>query len=153
MIKGCAVGGETGYGKENLTNELNTIKERYHDLEIELQSNIQLLEASKQRYDTLEAEFHLLKDDRDSLHNMVSESSQELALVTDQKENVLKDLNTEFQRRKDLEEKIKQFSVAFACRKMSFASFHGEFKSKIKKLRTQSSFSTQISWVLRDYYK
>ncbi|KAH7523757.1 hypothetical protein FEM48_Zijuj06G0045900 [Ziziphus jujuba var. spinosa] len=136
--KGCAVGGEIGYWKENLSDELHTIKERYHDLEMELQSNNQLLEACKQRYDTLEAEFLLLKEERDSLHKMVSESSKELALVTDQKENVMKDLNTESHMRKGLEEKIKQFSVAFACRKMSLASFHGEFKSKIERLRAQN---------------
>lgn len=132
------MGGEIGYWKENLSDELHTIKERYHDLEMELQSNNQLLEACKQRYDTLEAEFLLLKEERDSLHKMVSESSKELALVTDQKENVMKDLNTESQMRKGLEEKIKQFSVAFACRKMSLASFHGEFKSKIERLRAQN---------------
>ncbi|KAF3447469.1 hypothetical protein FNV43_RR12655 [Rhamnella rubrinervis] len=139
--KGCAVGGETANWKENLSNELNTIKERCSDLEKELHCNNQLLDASKQRYDTLENEFHLLKKERDSLQKMFSESSQELALVTDQKENVLKDLNTEFQRRKDLEEKVKQFSVAFACRKTSLASFHSEFKSKIEKLRAQNQVS------------
>lgn len=139
------MGGETTNWKENLSNELNTIKERYHDLGKELHSNNQLLEESKQRYATLENEFQILRKERDSLQKMVSESSRELALVTDQKENVLKDLDTEFQRRKDLEEKVKQFSVAFACRRTSLASFHSEFKSKIEKLRAQNPVSAPNS--------
>ncbi|KAH0990093.1 hypothetical protein GBA52_001576 [Prunus armeniaca] len=126
-------------------HELITVKERYHGLEEELDSNNQLLEKSKQRYDALEAEFQLLKEERDSLHKIVSESSQTLALATDQKENVLKDLNNEVLRRKDLEEKIKQFSVAFGCRKTSLMSFHSEFKSKIESLRAKNSASVPKS--------
>ncbi|XP_021821597.1 kinesin-like protein KIN-7N isoform X2 [Prunus avium] len=139
--QGCATGGENACWKEKLSNELITIKERYHGLEEELDSNNQLLEKSKQRYDALEAEFQLLREERDSLHKMVSESSQTLALATDQKENVLKDLNNEVLRRKDLEEKIKQFSVAFGCRKTSLMSFHSEFKSKIESLRDKNPAS------------
>ncbi|BFG18222.1 hypothetical protein CerSpe_044970 [Prunus speciosa] len=139
--KGCATGGENACWKEKLSNELITIKERYHGLEEELDSNNQLLEKSKQSYDALEAEFQLLREERDSLHKMISESSQTLALATDQKENVLKDLNNEVLRRKDLEEKIKQFSVAFGCRKTSLMSFHSEFKSKIESLRAKNPAS------------
>ncbi|BFG18223.1 hypothetical protein CerSpe_044960 [Prunus speciosa] len=139
--QGCATGGENACWKEKLSNELITIKERYHGLEEELDSNNQLLEKSKQSYDALEAEFQLLREERDSLHKMISESSQTLALATDQKENVLKDLNNEVLRRKDLEEKIKQFSVAFGCRKTSLMSFHSEFKSKIESLRAKNPAS------------
>ncbi|XP_034201768.1 kinesin-like protein KIN-7N isoform X2 [Prunus dulcis] len=143
--KGCATGGENACWKEKLSNELITIKERYHGLEEELDSNNQLLEKSKQRYDALEAEFQLLKEERDSLHKIVSESSQTLALATDQKENVLKDLNNEVLRRKDLEEKIKEFSVAFGCRKTLLMSFHSEFKSKIESLRAKNPASVPKS--------
>ncbi|BBG95132.1 P-loop containing nucleoside triphosphate hydrolases superfamily protein [Prunus dulcis] len=143
--QGCATGGENACWKEKLSNELITIKERYHGLEEELDSNNQLLEKSKQRYDALEAEFQLLKEERDSLHKMVSESSQTLALATDQKENVLKDLNNEVLRRKDLEEKIKEFSVAFGCRKTLLMSFHSEFKSKIESLRAKNPASVPKS--------
>ncbi|KAF3963152.1 hypothetical protein CMV_012433 [Castanea mollissima] len=135
--KGCTQGGETACWKEELSNELNTIKERYYGLEKELDHNNQLLVVSKERYDILEREFRLLKEDRDLLHQMVSDSSQKLSLVTDQKENVLKDLNTEVQRRKNLEEEIKQFSVAFASRQRSLISFHSDIKSNCEKLRTQ----------------
>lgn len=110
--------------------------------------NKQLLEVSKQRYDNLETELYHLKEERDSLHKMVSESSQELALVTDQKENVLKNLNTEFQRRKDVEEKIKQFAVAFAHKQTSMVNFHGEIKSKIEKMTAQNPISDT-----KDYLK
>ncbi|XP_050265629.1 kinesin-like protein KIN-7N isoform X2 [Quercus robur] len=135
--KGCTQGGETACWKEELSNELNTIKERYYGLEKELDHNNQLLVVSKERYDSLEREFRLLKEDRDLLHQMVSDSSQKLSLVTDQKENVLKDLNTEVRRRKNLEEEIKQFSVAFASRQRSLASFHSDINSNCEKLRTQ----------------
>ncbi|XP_062164418.1 kinesin-like protein KIN-7N [Alnus glutinosa] len=130
-------GGKTACWKEELSNELNTIKERYHDLEKELDINNQLLVVSKERYDTLEREYQLLKEYRDLLNQKISESSQKLALVTDQKENALNDLDTEVQRRKNLEEEIKQFSVAFASRHKSLMSFHRDVKSQCEKLRAQ----------------
>ncbi|KAJ9674170.1 hypothetical protein PVL29_023616 [Vitis rotundifolia] len=136
--KGCALGGETACWKEKLDNELNTINEKYQSLKKELENSNQLLEVSKERYHSLEREFHLLKDERDSLLQTVSKSTQKLALVTDHKENVLKELNTELQRRKDLEEEVKQFSVAFAHRQRSLMSFHSQFKSKIENLRAQN---------------
>ncbi|KAK8601013.1 hypothetical protein V6N13_059241 [Hibiscus sabdariffa] len=108
------------------------------ELKQELDANNNLLEASKERYGSLEREFQLLKEERDSLQKSVSESSQKLTFVTDQKENILKDLNSEVQRRKDLEAEIKQFSVAFASRQRSLASIHGEFKSKMEKLRAEN---------------
>ena len=40
--------------------------------------------------------------------------------------------DSEVQRRKDLNEEIKQFSIAFASRQKSLTSIHGEFKSKIE---------------------
>lgn len=143
--KGCTQGGETACCKEELSNELNTIKERYDGLEKELDHNNQLLVVSKERYDSLEREFRLLKEDRDLLHQMVSESSQKLALVTDQKENVLKDWNTEVQRRSNLEEEIKEFSVAFASRQRSLMSFQSDIKSKCEKLRAQCLVSVPKS--------
>ncbi|KAL5777559.1 hypothetical protein ACOSP7_010485 [Xanthoceras sorbifolium] len=136
--KGCALGGETTCWKEKLSNELNTIKEKYHGLEKELDLNNELLEASKGKYGSLEREFQLLQEERDSLLETVAESSQKLAVVADQKQNVLKELNSEVQRRKDIEEEIKQFSVAFASRQKSLVSFHSELKSKVDKLRAQN---------------
>ncbi|PON65553.1 Kinesin-like protein [Parasponia andersonii] len=143
--KGSTLKGETTCWKEKLSNELNTLKERYHGLEKELGLNNQLLEESKQRYNNLETEFHHLLEEREALCKMVSESSRKLAIVTNQKDNVLKDLNAEFQRRKDLQEKIKQFSVAFAHRKTSLVSFHSEFKYKIEEMRAQNPVSTPKS--------
>ncbi|GLT62951.1 hypothetical protein SLA2020_355520 [Shorea laevis] len=133
--------GETAGWMEKSGNELNSIKEKYHDLEKDLDKNNKLLEVSKERYGSFEREFQLLKEERDSLFRTVSESSHQLALLTDQKENVLKDLSTEVQRRKRLEEEIKQFSVAFASRQRILVSIENEFQSKIEKMRAQNPVS------------
>ncbi|MBA0567665.1 hypothetical protein Golob_005214, partial [Gossypium lobatum] len=114
-----------------LMGEISELKQ-----ELDLSNNS--LESSEQRYGNLEREFQKLKDERDSLLQTVSESSKNITFLTDQKENILKDLNSEVQRRKDLEAEIKQFSVAFASRQRSLASIHGEFKSKIEKLRAEN---------------
>ncbi|XP_044510495.1 kinesin-like protein KIN-7N isoform X2 [Mangifera indica] len=124
--------------KETLRNDLDKINREYHCLKKEFDLGNELMEATKERYCSLEREFQLLKEERDSLLKEVAESSQKLALITDQKENVLKDLNSQVQRRKDLEEEIKQFSVAFGCRQKSLVSFHNELKSNIEKLRAQN---------------
>lgn len=140
MIKGCALGGEIASWEE-LNNELNTMKEKCQSLEKALDVNNQLLEGSKERYHSLEKEFHILKDERETLLQTVSKSTQKLAVVSEQKEKVLKELNTEVQRRKDLEGEIKQVSVAFACRQRKLMSFHNEFKSKVENLRAQNPVS------------
>lgn len=132
------MGGETTCWKERLSNELNTIKDKCNGLETELDRNNELLEGSKERYGSLEREFQLLKEERESLLKTVSESSQKFTLLPDQKENVVKDLNTEVQRRKDLEEEIKQFTSAFASRQRSLAAFHSELRSKVENLRAQN---------------
>ncbi|KAA8538272.1 hypothetical protein F0562_027905 [Nyssa sinensis] len=139
--KGFTLGEEIACWKEKLGNELKTVKEKYQSLEKGLDMNNQLLEVSKERYHSLEREFHLLKEERDSLLQTVSNSSERLALVTDQKKKVMQDLNIEIQRRKDLEEEIKEFSVAFACRQRSFMSFRSEFQSKIENLKAQNPVS------------
>ncbi|CAK9167529.1 unnamed protein product, partial [Ilex paraguariensis] len=139
--KGCTLGGEIACWKEKLDNEVNEIKEKYLSLEKEMNINNQLLEVSKHRYHSLEREFHNLKEERDALLQKVSSSSQRLAQVTEQKEKVLHDFNTEVQRRKDLEQEIKQFSVAFACRQRSLISFHTDFKTKVENMKAQSAVS------------
>ncbi|CAI8606210.1 unnamed protein product [Vicia faba] len=53
--------------------------------------------------ESLERELLLLKNERDSLLQKLSESSDKFAMVSNQKENALKDLNIEVQRRKNLE--------------------------------------------------
>lgn len=124
-----------------MCNEVNSMKEKYQSLEKKLDTNNQLLEDSKERYHILEKEFCLLLEEKDSLLKSVSNSSQRLTVVTEQKEKVFLDLNNEIRRRKDLEEEIKQFSVAFACRQRSLVSFHSEFKSKIEKLKAEKPVS------------
>ncbi|KAJ6871998.1 hypothetical protein NC651_031175 [Populus alba x Populus x berolinensis] len=143
--KECTLGEEPASWKEKLGNELGAIKEKLQALEKELEHNNQLLKDSRERHDTMERDYWLLKEERDSLLEKVSESSQNLATVALQKENILKDLNIEAERRKYLEKEIKQFSVAFASRQRSFMSFQGEFLSKVEKLRAQSPIAASES--------
>ncbi|XP_054794104.1 kinesin-like protein KIN-7N isoform X2 [Prosopis cineraria] len=136
--------------KEKLCDELNSIKERCRGLEEEVSINNCLLEVSKDNYNSLEREFLLLKEERDSLILMVSESSQRLEMVSNQKENTLKDLNTEVQRRIHLEGEVKQFTAAFASRQRSLMSFHDEFRTTVEKLRAQTTISVPKSLGCRD---
>lgn len=145
MIKECTLGEESASWKEKLGDELGAIKEKLQALEKELEHNNQLLKDSGERHDTMEREYWVLKEERDSLLDKVSESSQNLTTVAVQKENILKDLNIEVERRKNLEKEIKQFSVAFASRQRSFTSFQGEFLSKVEKLRAQSPIAASES--------
>lgn len=110
VTKGSDLGGKTAYSKNDLT----------------------------ERCESLERELLLLKDERDSLLLKFSESSEKLATVSRQKEKALQDLNTEVQRRENLEGEVKQFSAAFACRQKSLISFQSEVKTKFEKLRAQT---------------
>ncbi|KAK7383246.1 hypothetical protein VNO78_28920 [Psophocarpus tetragonolobus] len=102
--KDSDLGGESAYSKEDLN----------------------------ERYENLERELQILKVERDSLLQKFSESSQKLFMVSSQKENALKDLNAELQRRKILEGEVKQFIAAFASRQKSWISFHSDLKTKIE---------------------
>lgn len=110
-----------------------------------MDNNNQLLEVSKDRFRSLEREFGILKQERDVLLERVSSSSQNLAMVTDEKEKALQDLKVEARRRKDLEEEIKKFTTAFACRQKSLVSFHSDFKSIVENFKTQNPDSLSES--------
>ncbi|XP_028806944.1 kinesin-like protein KIN-7N [Neltuma alba] len=148
-LKGSDLG-ETSISKETLCDELNSIKERCRGLEEEVSINNRLLEASKDKYNSLEKEFLLLKEERDSLLPIVYDSSHRLEMVSNQKENALKDLNTEVLKRKHLEGELKQFTAAFASRQRSLMSFHDEFRSKVEKLRAQTTISVPKSLGFQD---
>lgn len=135
------MGQEIACLKEKLSKDLSKITEKYQSLEKDLNANVHLLELSKERYGILEMEFHLLKEERDSLLKTVSSSSKSLERVSEEKDRVWQDLNSEVQRRKKLEEEIKQFGIAFACRQKSLMSFQSEFKSKFEKLKAQNPVS------------
>lgn len=141
MIKDCTLGGEIASWKRKLDEDIKTIQAKYQNLEKELDLNNQLLIASRDRYNSLEREFHLLKEERDLLIQKVSTSSEKLELVTNQKGKVWEDLNAEVTRRKNLEDEIKQFSVAFACRQRSIISLHSDFKSVIGNFKSQKPIS------------
>ncbi|XP_047168850.1 kinesin-like protein KIN-7N [Vigna umbellata] len=116
--KGSGLGGETAYSKEDLC----------------------------ERYESMERELQLLKVERESLLQKFSESSEKLSMVSSQKENVLKDLNTEVLRRKNLEGEVKQFAAAFASRQESLSSFHSDLKTEIGKWRAQTPNSLPKSF-------
>lgn len=141
MIKDCTLGGEIASWKRKLDEDIKTIQAKYENLEKELDLNNQLLVASRDRYNSLEREFHLLKEERDLLIQKVSTSSEKLELVTNQKGKVWEDLNAEVKRRQNLEDEIKQFSVAFACRQRSIVSLHSDFKSVIGNFKSQKPIS------------
>ncbi|GER30026.1 kinesin-like protein [Striga asiatica] len=127
-IKGT-LGGQIACWKQALENDMNTISQRCSDLGKELEFTNQLLKVSEGKYRSLETEFRLLQEDRDAALDKISNSSAMLEQISSQKDKALKDLNIELQRKKKLEEEIKQFSNAFACRQRSIMSFHSEFKS------------------------
>ncbi|XP_076889484.1 kinesin-like protein KIN-7N [Bidens hawaiensis] len=125
--------------KTELSSEIELIKEMYKNMEQELDTNNRLLKASKERVDGLERESQLLLAERDELLLTVSDSSKRLASLSQQNEKILQDLSCEIQKRKRLEEEIKQFSIAFASRQRSLISFHCDFQSKLEDhLKAQS---------------
>lgn len=124
--------------KEGLKTELEATRERCHSLERECIHNNELLKASEERFRNLEKECSLLKDERATLVHILSTYAQNLALVTTHKERILEDLRTELQKRDDLEEKVRQFGLAFAQRQRSFMVFNRELKDKMDNLRAPS---------------
>ncbi|KAL8490196.1 hypothetical protein ACS0TY_025928 [Phlomoides rotata] len=143
-IKGN-LGGQIVCWKQELENELKTIRHKYNDLDKELEVNNQLLKVSQGKYHSLEREFNLLKEDRDSALQRISTSSQMLTQITAQKERALKDLNAEVRMRKKLKEEIKQILIAFASRQGSISSLHGEFKSVLETMKAQNPISLSKS--------
>ncbi|XP_060199294.1 kinesin-like protein KIN-7N [Lycium barbarum] len=145
QYKDCTMRGEIACWKKKLDEDIKTIQEKYQKLEKELDANNQLLAASRDRYNSLEREFHLLKEERNVLMQNVSSSSEKLELVTNQNEKVFEDLNAEVKRRKDLEEEIKQFSAAFAFRQRSLISLRSDFESVIDNFKAQKLISVSRS--------
>ncbi|XP_059279461.1 kinesin-like protein KIN-7N isoform X2 [Lycium ferocissimum] len=143
--KDCTMRGEIACWKKKLDEDIKTIQEKYQKLEKELDANNQLLAASRDRYNSLEREFHLLKEERNVLMQNVSSSSEKLELVTNQNEKAFEDLNAEVKRRKDLEEEIKQFSAAFAFRQRSLISLRSDFESVIDNFKAQKLISVSRS--------
>ncbi|KZV54523.1 kinesin-related protein 11 [Dorcoceras hygrometricum] len=140
-VKLSTLGGQIAYWKEAIENEVATIKQNYGDLENERDICNKLLDISEGKYQSLEREFHLLKEDKEVLLQRILSLSQMLELVTGQKDNAFQDLRTELRRRKNLEEEVKLFSIAFAGRQRSLNSFHSDFKAIIDTMKTSLSKS------------
>uniref|UniRef100_A0A164X1L4 Kinesin-like protein n=1 Tax=Daucus carota subsp. sativus TaxID=79200 RepID=A0A164X1L4_DAUCS len=146
ISKEFSLGEEITSWKENMNNEVTSIQEKYHSLEKKLEISNQLLDETKERYHTLENEFYLLTEERVSLLQTASGSSQRLAMVTDQKDKILQDLKSELKRRKHLEEVIKEFSAEFLCQHRSRVSFHTEFKSIVENSKAQKSIPKSLGY-------
>ncbi|KAK3425624.1 hypothetical protein EUGRSUZ_F02228 [Eucalyptus grandis] len=141
------LGGEMAICKENLISGISAIKDKYNGIQKELDESNQLLGVSREKYCRLERDFQLLKEERDLLLQSVSESTSKVSLATDRRENVLRDLNSEVQRRKNLEGEIKKFRMAFVGRQNSLASFQSEVRLKLEKMRDGSTVSVPKSLV------
>ncbi|KAG4934295.1 hypothetical protein JHK87_048297 [Glycine soja] len=107
-------------------------------------------EDLNERYENLERELLLLKVERDSLLQKFSESSEKLSMVSSQKENALKELNTEVLRRKNIEGEVKQIAAAFTNRQKSLISFHSDLKTKIENWRAQTTILVPKSFGFKD---
>lgn len=137
MIKGIDFREDPACWKENLSSELSTFKDKYIKHEKAAENN-QALEELNSRYLDLERAFHVLEQERDSLLDNITKSGEKLTLVSEERQMLLERYKSEIQKRKELELEIKQFSTEFACRQRSLASFHSDFKSRIKDLKTQN---------------
>ena len=126
-------GQEIAAVEEKLKSKVSIIKERYNEVEKELSLDKQLLEASRESHERLEKEVQFLQEERDLA---ISQSTQRL--TASDKENVLKDLNVEVKKRKEMVEEIKQISFTLATRQKSLVTFHNEIESKMRKLTTQN---------------
>lgn len=139
LVKGVDFREEPACWKDLLSNELNTIRDKYISLEKDVDQNNQgVLEETNSRYLELEREFQVLQQEKYSLLDKVSKSCQNLTLVSEEREILLERYKSEIHKRRNLEQGIEQFSVAFASRKKSLASFHSEFKSKVDNLKSQN---------------
>ncbi|XP_073021338.1 kinesin-like protein KIN-7N isoform X2 [Primulina eburnea] len=140
-VKLNTLGGQIAYWKEAIENEVATIKQKYNNLENERDISNKLLEISEGKYQSLERELYLLKEDKEGLVQRISSLSQMLKLVTGQKDNAFQDLKREVRRKKNLEEEIKLFSIAFAGRQRSLNSFHDDFKAILDTMKSTLSKS------------
>lgn len=135
----CDLGAGTDSPKSSLIAGLNAFKEKYHVLHQELNESSRLLQVSKDEYRSLEREFQKFKEEREYLCRAASESDRKILSAAVEKENVLKELNSEVQRRKKLEEEIKSFSKAFAARQRSVVSLHSNLRLNMEKLMAKTS--------------
>ncbi|CAH1434763.1 unnamed protein product [Lactuca virosa] len=135
--KDCTLETQITCWKKEMSDEIKLIKERYENLEEELDTNNHLLEASKARVHGLQKESQLLSEERDDLLLTVSDSWKRIASLNEQNEKILQDLTCEIQKRKDVEDDIKEFSVGFVSRYKSYKLFSSEIKSKVEHLKAQ----------------
>ncbi|KAG1341781.1 kinesin-like protein KIN-7L [Cocos nucifera] len=109
-------------------------KGRRPNLETECSFNKQL-KASKEQCAALERECNLLREGKASLMQALSMSKQDVELLTAEKEELLKELNIERQKMKDLKEEIHVFSLAFSQREGLLTALYSKSKAMVENLK------------------
>ncbi|KAJ0980354.1 hypothetical protein J5N97_008609 [Dioscorea zingiberensis] len=117
------------------TSEEMSIKETSSQ-ETECSLHKQELEASKEQCAKLENECNLLREKNASLGQALSMSKENVELLTAQKEELLKNLNIEKQKMKDLKDEIRQFSLAFTQRESLLTSLYSKSKAMMENLKS-----------------
>ncbi|EPS57946.1 hypothetical protein M569_16870 [Genlisea aurea] len=116
---------------------MEMIKQKYVEMEDEINENKRLLRISEQRFKSLEMEHQILKQDTEQVHQRVSVLSETVAEVTEQKTRALMEIENEARRRRKVEDEIKRFHVAFVQNVKSKSSFQSDFKSIIDRIKSQ----------------
>lgn len=93
------------------------------------------LEASKEQCAALERECNLLREEKASLVQALSMSKQDVELLTAEKDELLKELNIERQKMKDLKEEIHVFSLAFSQREGLLTALYSKSKAMVENLK------------------
>ncbi|KAL4181728.1 hypothetical protein AMTRI_Chr12g238850 [Amborella trichopoda] len=116
-------------------NSPQSLKENNELKDLNLELNNQLV-AAKEKRESLERQCKSLREERDSLLQFISKSTQNLAMLTSQKEEIAKVLSIELQRREALEEELRQFRTALSQRFTSFASTCHEIRANARCMKT-----------------
>ncbi|CAN6450422.1 unnamed protein product [Victoria cruziana] len=97
------------------------------------ESKDQLLQSVQERCSNLEEECHNMKEERASLIHALSMTTQNLALLNSQKDEMHKELK-ELRRRRTIDEKLRQFGMALVDRHSLLASLHDDVQAKSQSL-------------------
>ncbi|CAH9065472.1 unnamed protein product [Cuscuta epithymum] len=143
--KGSTLEQDIDSWKKKLEEEVLTMNERCCSLERELEASNQLVMDSREGYNSLDKQFSVLKEERDTLIERVTDSTQKVAHLMEQKEKVLKNLSVEERRRRELEEDITDFSHAFTRRQKTLMTLQSDFRSIIDNFKAQNPVPGSVS--------
>ncbi|ONK60319.1 uncharacterized protein A4U43_C08F16960 [Asparagus officinalis] len=110
-------------------------KERSHSSESDFSRHELQLTEVKEQCAALEKECNQLKEEKASVVQALSMSEQDIELLRTEKEGLLKELNIEKQKMKDLKEDIRVFSLAFSQREGLLTSLYSKSKAMMENLK------------------